>query len=56
MSLSACGGGRARWKSENETFKALTNHGYNFEHHAGHGPQHLSVVLAAMLLLAVLVD
>jgi hypothetical protein len=48
--------GRARWKIENETFNTLKNQGYNFEHNYGHGEQHLSVVLATMLLLAFLVD
>jgi len=49
-------GGRARWKSENETFNTLKNHGYHFEHNFGHGQQHLSVVLATLMLLAFLVD
>lgn len=49
-------GGRARWKIENETFNTLKNQGYNFEHHYGHGIQNLSVVFAAMMLLAFLVD
>jgi len=49
-------GGRARWKSENETFNTLTNQGYHFEHTYGHGAQHLSVVFAVLMLLAFLVD
>jgi len=49
-------GGRARWKSENETFNTLKNQGYNFEHNYGHGEQNLSVVLATMMMLAFLVD
>jgi hypothetical protein len=49
-------GGRARWKIENETFNTLKNQGYNFEHNYGHGEQNLSVVLAAMMMLAFLVD
>ena len=28
-------GGRARWKSDNETFNTLKNQGSNFEHHDG---------------------
>ena len=48
-------GGRARWKMENDTFKTLKKPGDNFEHHDGHGEQHLSVVLAVVMLLAFLV-
>jgi hypothetical protein len=50
------GGGRARWKIENETFHTLKNQGYHFEHHDGHGQQHLSVVLAMLMMLAFVVD
>jgi len=49
-------GGRARWKSENETCNTLKNQGDNFEHHDGHGTQNLSVVFAAVMLRAFLVD
>jgi hypothetical protein len=49
-------GGRARWKIENETFNTLKKPGDNFEHNYGHGEQNLSVVFAAMLLLAFFVD
>ncbi len=49
-------GGRARWKIENETFNTLKNQGYHFEHNYGHGTQHLSVVLALLMMLAFLVD
>jgi hypothetical protein len=49
-------GGRARWKIANEPFKTLKNPGYNFEHNYGHGQQHLSVVFATVMMLAVLVD
>src|ERR1700682_3279433 len=49
-------GGRARWKIENETFNTLKNQGYRFEHNYGHGVQHLSVVLALLMMLAFLVD
>ena len=49
-------GGRARWKIENETFNTLKNQGYHFEHNYGQGEQHLSVVFAALMMLAFLVD
>jgi Transposase DDE domain len=49
-------GGRARWKIENETFNTLKNQGYHFTHNYGHGTQHLSVVLAVLMMLAFLVD
>jgi hypothetical protein len=49
-------GGRARWKVENETFNTLKNQGYHFEHNFGHGKKHLSVVFAALMMLAFLVD
>jgi hypothetical protein len=49
-------GGRARWKIENETFNTLKNQGYHFDHNYGHGEQHLSVVLAILMMLAFLVD
>jgi hypothetical protein len=49
-------GGRARWKTENETFNTLKNQGYHFEHNFGHGQQHLSVVFANLMMLAFLVD
>jgi hypothetical protein len=49
-------GGRARWKIANETCNTLQNQGYNFEHNYGPGTQHLSVVFAAMMRLAFLVD
>jgi hypothetical protein len=48
--------GRSRWKIENETFNTLKNQGYHFEHNYGHGYQHLSVVLAMLMMLAFLVD
>jgi hypothetical protein len=38
------GGGRARWRIENETFNMLKNQGYHFEHNYGHGYQPLSSV------------
>ncbi len=49
-------GGRARWKIENETFNTLKNQGYHFEHHFGHGYQHLSTVFAYLMMLAFLID
>jgi hypothetical protein len=49
-------GGRARWKIENETFNTLKNQGYNFAHNYGHGEQHLSLVFAMLMMLALLVD
>jgi hypothetical protein len=49
-------GGRARWKIDNETCNPLKNQGYHFEHHDGHGQQHLSVVCATVMMLAFLVD
>lgn len=47
---------RARWRIENETFNTLKNQGYHFEHNFGHGYQHLSTVLAQLMMLAFLVD
>ena len=49
-------GGRARWKIDQETFHTLKHPGDHFEHHDGHGTQHLAVVLAMLLMLAFLVD
>jgi hypothetical protein len=49
-------GGRARGKMANETCNTLKNQGDNFEHHYGHGEQHLSVVFATMMRRAFLVD
>jgi hypothetical protein len=49
-------GGRARWKIENETFNTLKNQGDNLDHTYGHGEQHLSVVLATLMMLALLTD
>ena len=48
--------GRARWRIENETFNTLKNQGYHFEHNYGHGEEHLSVVLAMLMMLAFLID
>ena len=49
-------GGRSRWKIENETFNTLKNQGYNLEHNYGHGKQHLSTVLATLMMLQFLID
>ena len=48
-------GGRCRWKVENETFNTLKNQGYALEHNYGHGQQHLSSLLASLILSAFLV-
>lgn len=50
------GGGRSRWRIENETFNVLKNHGYQFEHNFGHGQENLSTVLMLVMFLAFLVD
>lgn len=47
---------RARWKIENETFNALKNQGYNFEHNYGHGNDNLCSVMTMLMLLAFLID
>jgi hypothetical protein len=49
-------GGRARWKIDKEPCHTLKNQGDNCDHHDGHGEQHLSVVLAMLMLLAFLVE
>jgi hypothetical protein len=46
--------GRARWKVENENNNILKNRGYHFDHNFGHGKQHLSNLLATLILLAYL--
>ena len=48
--------GRARWRIENETFNTLKNQGYELEHNFGHGREHLSDVLASLMMLAFLID
>jgi len=50
------GGGRSRWKIENETFNTLKNQGYHFEHNFGHGQQNLSTIFAMLMMLAFLLD
>ena len=45
-------GGRCRWKSENECFNVLKNHGYNLEHNYGHGTSNLCFNFYLLTLLA----
>ena len=47
--------GRGRWKIENENNNTLKTKGYHFEHNYGHGQQHLSSLLASLIILAFLV-
>lgn len=49
--------GRGRWKIENENKNnnTLKTKGHHFEHDDGHGQQHLSAVLASLIILAFLV-
>jgi hypothetical protein len=49
-------GARARWRLENETCNTLKNQGDHFEHTFGHGSQHLSVVVAVLMMRAFCVD
>lgn len=46
--------GRSRWKVENENNNTLKTKGYHFEHNYGHGKQHLSSLLATLIILAYL--
>ena len=46
--------GRSRWKIENENNNVLKTKGDHFEHHYGHGQQHLSSLLASLIILAFL--
>ena len=41
---------------KNECFNSLKNQGYEFEHNYDHGNQYLSSTLAALMMLAFLVD
>jgi len=43
--------GRACWRIENETFNTLKNPGDQFEHHFGHGHQHMITVLMRTFLM-----
>lgn len=53
--LDVVAAGRSRWKIENENNNTLKTKGYHFEHNYGHGQQHLSAVLASLIILAFLV-
>jgi Fe2+ or Zn2+ uptake regulation protein len=46
--------GRSRWKIENENNNTLKTKGYHFTHNFGHGQQHLSSLLASLIILAFL--
>ncbi len=46
--------GRRRWKIENENHNTLKTQGYHFAHNLGHGQQHLSSLLASLIILACL--
>ncbi|SEH05585.1 hypothetical protein [Candidatus Venteria ishoeyi] len=46
--------GRARWKVENENNNILKNHGYHFDLNFGHGKQHLSNLIATLIILTYL--
>ena len=48
--------GRTRWKIERrwENNNTLKTKGYNFSHNFGHGKQHLSALLASLIILAFL--
>ena len=46
--------GRARWKIENENNNTLKTKGYHLTHNYGHGKEHLSSLLCAMIILAFL--
>ena len=46
--------GRTRWKIENENNNTLKTKGYHFSHNFGHGKQHLSAMLASLIILALL--
>jgi hypothetical protein len=49
-------GARARWRMANETCNTLKNPGDPCEHNFGHGSKPLSVVCAALMIWAFLVD
>ena len=44
--------GRCRWKSENEIFNVMKNHGYYMEHNYGHGKKNLAFNFYLLTLLA----
>jgi hypothetical protein len=43
--------GRCRWKTENECFNVLKNHGYNLDHNYGHGKHNLCFNFYLLTLL-----
>ena len=47
--------GRKRWKVENESHNTLKNHGYYFDHNYGHGKQHLSAIIATLIVYSFLI-
>jgi len=47
--------GRKRWKVENEGHNTLKNQGYYFDHNYGHGKEHLSAVIATLIVFSFLV-
>jgi len=44
--------GRCRWKSENEIFNVMKNHGYYAEHNYGHGKENLAFNFYLLTLLS----
>jgi hypothetical protein len=46
--------GRCRWKSENELFNVMKNHGYYMERNDGHGQKNLAFNFYLLTLLAFL--
>lgn len=46
--------GRCRWKVENENNNTLKTQDYHFEHNYGHGREHLSSLLASLIILTFL--
>jgi hypothetical protein len=46
--------GRCRWKSENELFNVMKNHGYYMEQNFGHGQKNLAFNFYLLTLLAFL--
>lgn len=46
--------GRCRWKSENEIFNVMKNHGYCMEHNYGHGQKNMAFNFYLLTLLAFL--
>ena len=49
-------GDRCRWRIENETFNALKNQGYNFEHNFGHGKENSSTAIGYLMKIAFALD